>query len=176
MAKGSRGNRTRAGTTSAADAQALSRRRAKAGAAEFGAAASAVAEAPGKTGRSAGARSAPAAEERLAELGSEPRSGVDDGTAAAAADGESAAPTLGMAEFAIAQAPEQLGVDTAGRQDRVAPDEHPLQGYIDEANSNRITGWVWDPRRPETRISLELVDGDTQLVKVTADRYRSDLP
>ena len=64
---------------------------------------------------------------------------------------------------------------TADRQDRPPPPDHALQGYIDEANGSRITGWVWNPKDPESRIALELVDGDIPLARVTADRYRSDL-
>jgi len=32
-----------------------------------------------------------------------------------------------------------------------------------------------DPSKPESRIALELLDGDTRLAMATANRYRSDL-
>src|SRR6266851_3576789 len=64
------------------------------------------------------------------------------------------------------------GVD---RQDRAASSDHLLQGYIDEASSSRITGWVWNPQQPDSPITLDLADGDTRLARVTGDtpsRYR----
>jgi len=63
----------------------------------------------------------------------------------------------------------------ADSQDRAAPPGNPLQGYIDEVSSTRITGWVWNPQLPDSSIALELVDGDTPLRRVTANQYRSDL-
>jgi len=64
------------------------------------------------------------------------------------------------------------GVD---RQDRAASSDHLLQGYIDEASSSRITGWVWNPQQPDSPITLDLADGDTRLARVMANQYRSDL-
>src|SRR5713101_4295332 len=29
-----------------------------------------------------------------------------------------------------------------------------LRGHIDAAKGGRITGWVWDPQQPESRIAL----------------------
>src|SRR6266702_4712934 len=55
------------------------------------------------------------------------------------------------------------------------PPEHPLQGYVDEASSSRITGWVWNPQQPNSRIELELMDGNARLATVMADQFRSDL-
>src|SRR5207302_814544 len=64
------------------------------------------------------------------------------------------------------------GVD---RQDPAASSGHLLQGYIDEASSSRITGWVWNPQQPDSPITLDLADGDTRLARVMANQYRSDL-
>jgi len=102
--------------------------------------------------------------------------------AAAAALGQSAPKTDGKARQRAARAGGQ-GVDLAGedqagvadQQDRVAPSDRALQGYIDEASRSRITGWVWNPQQPDSSIELELVDGDTRLARVTANHYRSDL-
>ena len=88
---------------------------------------------------------------------------------------ENAAVILAMADFATAAMPEQHEPRAPDRPDPAALPENPLRGYIDEANCNRITGWVWDPQRPERRIALELLDGDIRLVTVLADQYRSDL-
>jgi hypothetical protein len=38
-----------------------------------------------------------------------------------------------------------------------------LQGAVDEVRPSGITGWVWDPRQPQQRISLDLMDGETRL-------------
>ncbi len=102
--------------------------------------------------------------------------------AAAVALGQSAPKTDGKARQRAARAGGQ-GVDLAGedqagvadQQDRVAPSDRALQGYIDEASRSRITGWVWNPQQPDSSIDLELVDGDTRLARVTANHYRLDL-
>jgi hypothetical protein len=90
-------------------------------------------------------------------------------------DSKSAASTLARAALATAPMPEQHEAQIGDRQDPAAPPDHPLQGHIDAANDSWITGWVWDPQQPESRIALELVDGETRLAKVMADQYRSDL-
>ncbi|HVC54865.1 MAG TPA: glycosyltransferase [Stellaceae bacterium] len=53
--------------------------------------------------------------------------------------------------------------------------EDSLQGYIDEASNERIKGWIRDRERPQSRIELELLDGDRPLVRVVANQHRSDL-
>jgi GT2 family glycosyltransferase/glycosyltransferase involved in cell wall biosynthesis len=130
---------------------------------------------PRATGRKAGQRAARAARIRVTDLGGENQLAAIGREAAVATDGKSAAATLATAEFVTAAMPEEDEARIGDRQDRAAPPDHPLQGYIDEANSSRITGWVWDPQQPESRIALELVDGDTRLAKATANQYRSDL-
>ncbi|HVB18614.1 MAG TPA: hypothetical protein VNF04_18960, partial [Stellaceae bacterium] len=52
---------------------------------------------------------------------------------------------------------------------------HALRGYVDEASADRIKGWVWNPRQPQARIELELLDGEARLARVVANQYRSDL-
>src|SRR6266851_2385272 len=109
------------------------------------------------------------------------------GRSAAATVADAAAPSRNAAptarEFVAARAGGQVadlgGKDpphaarVADRQDPAAPPGHPLQGYIDEASSSRITGWVWNPQQPDSTIALEVVDGDTRLAKVMANQYRS---
>src|SRR5947207_9269004 len=58
----------------------------------------------------------------------------------------------------IASMPADLELnESAAKQARngEAGDHYVLQGHVDEANARRITGWVWDPRRPQERIVLE---------------------
>jgi hypothetical protein len=50
-----------------------------------------------------------------------------------------------------------------------------INGYLDAANCNGITGWAWDRLRPDARIDVEIRDGETLLAKVPADVYRNDL-
>jgi hypothetical protein len=50
-----------------------------------------------------------------------------------------------------------------------------LRGFIDEATRRRVTGWVWDPERPDTRVELSVFDGEREVAKVVANQYRADL-
>ena len=59
--------------------------------------------------------------------------------------------------------------------DHIAHGASVLRLYIDEANSNGITGWVWNPQAPEERISLEVLDDGIPLARVLANQYRADL-
>ncbi len=102
------------------------------------------------------------------------------GGAAGATDGGAPSRTAGaaapaMAVVAIADLLGQHETLAADRRDHAPPDVHLRRAYIDEANCNRITGWVWDPQQPLERIALELVDGDTRLAAVRANQFRSDL-
>jgi hypothetical protein len=128
-----------------------------------------------KTGRKAGQRAARAAGGPVADLGGEDQLAAIGSDAALAEDRKKAASTLATAVFATPAMPEQHDACLGDRQDLAAPPDRPLQGYIDEANSNRIAGWVWNPQQAQSRIVVELVDGDTRLAKVMADQYRSDL-
>src|SRR5260221_4344513 len=64
-------------------------------------------------------------------------------------------------------APLAASADATGATAETAPGRS-LRGHIDAAKGGRITGWVWDPQQPESRIALELVDGDTPLSNATA--------
>src|SRR5260370_36089864 len=60
------------------------------------------------------------------------------------------------------------------RNEKASPAAEALQGYIDEANGNRVTGWIWNRLHPGERIAVELIDGNTRLASVMANQYRSD--
>jgi hypothetical protein len=49
------------------------------------------------------------------------------------------------------------------------------EGHHDLADCKWIQGWVWDMKRPGTPVDVEIYDGDTLLVTVTANGYREDL-
>ena len=50
-----------------------------------------------------------------------------------------------------------------------------LQSNTEFTDRTGVKGWIWDPREPQKRIALELLDGDTALATVLADDYRADL-
>jgi hypothetical protein len=49
------------------------------------------------------------------------------------------------------------------------------QGHHDLADCKWIQGWVWDMKQPGTPLDVEIYEGDTLLVTVTANGYREDL-
>lgn len=51
----------------------------------------------------------------------------------------------------------------------------PLQGAIDQAGWERVSGWAFMPESPESRVRLTIHDGDVDLGEVTANRFRRDL-
>ena len=48
-------------------------------------------------------------------------------------------------------------------------------GTLDRVGCERIEGWAWNPQEPDTPIAVEIYDGETRVVTVTADRLRQDL-
>jgi autotransporter-associated beta strand protein len=48
-------------------------------------------------------------------------------------------------------------------------------GNLDGIDGNSITGWAYDPERPDQPVTLEVLDGDGLLAQVVANRYRDDL-
>ena len=48
-------------------------------------------------------------------------------------------------------------------------------GFLERVGCEWIDGWAWDQQQPDTPIAVEIYDGETLLVTVTADRMRSDL-
>lgn len=59
------------------------------------------------------------------------------------------------------------------------PEQPPVAplagGSLDRVGCERIEGWAWDPRQPETPIAVELYDGEKLLATVIANRLRQDL-
>lgn len=50
-----------------------------------------------------------------------------------------------------------------------------LEGHVDFICPESAHGWVWDPSRPEIRLTVEAVIGDYVLAEGRANRYRADL-
>jgi hypothetical protein len=51
----------------------------------------------------------------------------------------------------------------------------PWQGHIDVVSRARIEGWAYDERSPDEPIALLILDNDSVIARVLANRYRSDL-
>jgi glycosyltransferase involved in cell wall biosynthesis len=170
MARASRGKSGRVGAAKRANAAPTSRSAAPAVREIIAAAV----ELDGKKGGTTGQQAARAGGQ-VADLGREDWLAALGGECATAVDWESPAFTRARAAFAMAATPEQDQARLGDGEDRAAAPTRALQGYIDEANSSRIRGWVWDPRQPEGRVALELVDGDARLASAVANQYRSDL-
>ena len=49
------------------------------------------------------------------------------------------------------------------------------RGNLDLVSREYIEGWAWDPRTPDTPMSLEVLDNGEVIAKVLANRYRQDL-
>lgn len=54
-------------------------------------------------------------------------------------------------------------------------DTYGFQGSLDDANCGKISGWLWDPSHPETRLYVDLYEGSTLLGRTVANRFRPDL-
>jgi len=48
-------------------------------------------------------------------------------------------------------------------------------GFLERVGCERIDGWAWDQQQRNTPMAVEIYDGETLLVTVTANRMRSDL-
>ncbi len=57
------------------------------------------------------------------------------------------------------------------------PGAHKIRtiGNLDRVGYDEIAGWVWDDAHPEQPVDIEIVDGDTVVLRFTADQYRPDL-
>jgi GT2 family glycosyltransferase/glycosyltransferase involved in cell wall biosynthesis len=75
--------------------------------------------------------------------------------------------TGNRAEEAMARATGTEGAKTA--QGGMA------MGSIDKFDHDSIAGWVWDPTRPDELAEIELLDGDSVVLRLPADRFRDDL-
>ncbi len=49
------------------------------------------------------------------------------------------------------------------------------QGTLDAVTRNRIEGWAWDQRSPNTRLGLQIVVDGKLVLRILANRYRADL-
>jgi glycosyltransferase involved in cell wall biosynthesis len=87
-----------------------------------------------------------------------------------------AAPTAVLPAEAELASPATAG-EVPPQRDTGAPlgAQGVLRGWIDTATSATIRGWAWNPKTPEKRIRLELVEGETQLATVVASIHRPDL-
>ena len=51
----------------------------------------------------------------------------------------------------------------------------PLHGNLDGVEGASIVGWAFDPANPDRPVTLEVLDGDGLIARVTANRFRGDL-
>jgi hypothetical protein len=54
-------------------------------------------------------------------------------------------------------------------------DRPSVLGFVEARTVDRILGWAWDAAEPEARVTVALMDGETVLAEVRADRPREDL-
>ena len=110
-----------------------------------------------------------------------PRAVLDNGHAAggngreyrAAADQEP--PSAALESSAIAKPSGREGDTTSEVASALLQADRTLEGHIDTVDWAAVNGWVWDPKAPEERIRLELVDGETPLATAIASAHRSEL-
>jgi GT2 family glycosyltransferase/glycosyltransferase involved in cell wall biosynthesis len=55
------------------------------------------------------------------------------------------------------------------------PGTSRLIGFIDAMSTDLIRGWAWDATTPNEPIAIEVLDGETIVLKLMADLYRPDL-
>ncbi len=80
------------------------------------------------------------------------------------------------AVFGSARAEAFKDADAGEANRRGVPAVSPAAvGTLDRANCQRIEGWAWDPGQPETRLAVDLYDGETLVATVIADPFRQDL-
>ena len=48
-------------------------------------------------------------------------------------------------------------------------------GNVDRIDYDEISGWAWDPDRPDEVIDVEILDDDVVVLKLAADQFRPDL-
>ncbi|MGF7206210.1 GT2 family glycosyltransferase [Skermanella aerolata] len=51
----------------------------------------------------------------------------------------------------------------------------PLRGEVRSDGGLRLTGWVWDPSRPDHHSVIRLIEGNRQVAALTANERRADL-
>src|SRR5262245_10566827 len=50
-----------------------------------------------------------------------------------------------------------------------------LNGYVDCATASTVSGWAWDPAKPNDPVVVEISRNGRPIAAVTADRFRQDL-
>jgi autotransporter passenger strand-loop-strand repeat protein len=55
------------------------------------------------------------------------------------------------------------------------PQDGPLEGFVDQADTEIIRGWAWLPAHPGAKVSLEVVIDGKLVSELVANRYRADL-
>ncbi|MEJ0015581.1 MAG: hypothetical protein WDN25_03290 [Acetobacteraceae bacterium] len=50
-----------------------------------------------------------------------------------------------------------------------------LPGYVDNFTVDLLTGWAWDPDRPDQPVEVAVLQEGRAVLKIKADRYRADL-
>ena len=50
-----------------------------------------------------------------------------------------------------------------------------FEGFVDVADCNQISGWVWDRSKPNKPVTVSIFAGGTLLANVQADSFRQDL-
>jgi hypothetical protein len=49
------------------------------------------------------------------------------------------------------------------------------RGHFEAVNAESISGWAWDPQKPDVPVDVNIYDGDRLLVTVPANEFRQDL-
>lgn len=50
-----------------------------------------------------------------------------------------------------------------------------ITGFLDAVDGRRVFGWAWDRAKPEERLRIEILVGDTKAAETVADQPRPDL-
>jgi autotransporter-associated beta strand protein len=50
-----------------------------------------------------------------------------------------------------------------------------LEGFVDTVHHDRITGWAFDPGRPDTALTVVILANGAEIGRMVADHYRHDL-
>jgi O-antigen biosynthesis protein len=70
-----------------------------------------------------------------------------------------------------------IGDDVPGQEKIPPPGETvtKLDGHLDRADAQEISGWAWAPGQSEVPVELEILDGDGVIARVVADRFSQEL-
>jgi O-antigen biosynthesis protein len=79
---------------------------------------------------------------------------------------------LTIEQEALVDAP---GADTAFARRHRWSTKSPIIGTVDRVGHEEISGWVWDPTKPDESIDVEILDDDIVVLRVCADIFRTDL-